>query len=192
MGNTVSNPFARKQEVTIMVCGLDNSGKSSIVSYLQPTDVGKEVIYIKPTVGFSLEKFTKYHYNWSCWDMSGFGRYRHLWSHYYQYVQGLIFVIDVTDKARIAVAKDELTKVLDHPDIIRSKTPILIFYNKNDEPANKKMHVTQVDKILHLNNTAKLKSPVHITECSALRGTNIDEGLRWLIDTIEMSAAADK
>ena len=124
--------------------------------------------------------------------MSGFGRYRHLWNHYYQYSQGIIFVIDVTDKARIAVAKDELTKVLDHPDVVRNKTPILVFYNKSDEPSNKKMHMTQVDKILHLNNTSKLKSPIHITECSALRGTNIDEGLRWLIDTIELKQENEK
>ena len=54
------------------------------------------------------------------------------------------------------------------------------------------MHMTQVDKILHLNNTSRLKSPIHITECSALRGTNIDEGLRWLIDTIEMKQENEK
>ena len=192
MGNSVSAPFTKNSEVTVMICGLDNSGKSSIVSYLQPTDISKEVIYITPTCGFALEKFKKFRYDWSCWDMSGFGRYRHLWNHYYQYSQGIIFVIDVTDKARIAVAKDELTKVLDHPDVVRNKTPILVFYNKSDEPSNKKMHMTQVDKILHLNNASKLKSPIHITECSALRGTNIDEGLRWLIDAIEMKQENEK
>ena len=46
MGNSVSAPFTKNSEVTVMICGLDNSGKSSIVSYLQPTDISKEVIYI--------------------------------------------------------------------------------------------------------------------------------------------------
>ena len=174
--------------MTVMICGLDNSGKSSIVSYLKPTDISKEVIFINPTVGFTLEKFTKYHYKWSCWDMSGFGRYRHFWCHYFQYVEGIIFVVDVTDKARVAVAKDELTKVLDHADVVRNKTPVLVLYNKIDA-AQKRMSSVQISKILHLNNKAKLKSPVQVQDCSALRGTGIDEGVRWLVDAIEMKGA---
>ena len=68
------------------------------------------------------------------YDMSGQGRYRNLWEHYYRFenpsllenlfifflpvlnstVDAIIFVIDSSDRLRIAVAKDELETMLQH------------------------------------------------------------------------------
>ena len=47
--------------------------------------------------------------------MSGQGRYRNLWEHYYKECQGIIFVVDSSDKLRMVVAKDELDMLLQHP-----------------------------------------------------------------------------
>ena len=38
--------------------------------------------------------------------MSGQGRYRNLWEHYYRDCQGIIFVVDSSDRLRMVVAKD--------------------------------------------------------------------------------------
>ena len=46
--------------------------------------------------------------------MSGQGRYRNLWEHYYKEVGGVIFCIDSTDKLRMCVAKDELEALINH------------------------------------------------------------------------------
>lgn len=62
--------------------------------------------------------------------MSGQGRYRNLWEHYYADVQAIIFVIDSTDKFRMVVAKEELQTLLNHDDIKRSSAPILFYANK--------------------------------------------------------------
>jgi|EP00945_MAST-04E_sp_MAST-4E-sp1_P002420 small GTP-binding protein len=189
MGN-VSSVFGGSVKVNAMMIGLDNSGKSTIVSYLKPTDTEKNVTYINPTVGFQLETFRKFGHSWNLWDMSGMGRYRHMWPHYYQYVQGIIFVVDATDKPRVSVAKDELSKVLEHPDVARSKCPVLILYNKSDM-MEKKMSSTQISKILHLSNTSKLNNPVQTFECTALKGGGIDEGFRWLLEAIRVKHDAD-
>lgn len=45
-------------------------------------------------------------------DMSGAGRYRNLWERYYRDAQAVIFVVDTSDKLRMAVAKDELEMML--------------------------------------------------------------------------------
>ena len=190
MGN-ISSAFNSSVKLNVMIVGLDNSGKSTIVSYMKPTDIEKNVTYINPTVGFQLESFQKFGHNWSLWDMSGMGRYRHIWPHYYQYVQGIIFVVDATDKPRISVAKDELSKILEHPDVTRSKCPILILYNKSDM-VEKKMSSTQISKILHLSNTSKLKNPVQAFECAALKGGGIDEGFRWLMEAIRIKHDAEE
>ncbi len=47
--------------------------------------------------------------------MSGQGRYRNLWEHYYKECQGVVFVVDSSDKLRMVVAKDELDMLLQHP-----------------------------------------------------------------------------
>lgn len=62
--------------------------------------------------------------------MSGQGRYRSLWEHYYSDVQAIIYVVDSTDRIRMCVAKEELEQLLSHEEIKRTKAPILFFANK--------------------------------------------------------------
>jgi len=69
---------------------------------------------VVPTVGFSVEEFTRNGLTFTVFDMSGQGRYRNLWEHYYKEVGGIIFCIDSTDKLRMCVAKDELESLLAH------------------------------------------------------------------------------
>lgn len=40
------------------------------------------------------------------------GRYRDLWAAHAAHVHGVIFVVDVTDRGRIAVAREELHAIL--------------------------------------------------------------------------------
>jgi len=74
---------------------------------------------IVPTIGFSIETFTKSKLNLTVIDMSGQGRYRDLWEHYYADVDAVIFVVDSSDKIRTCVAKDELEQMLNHKGIIK-------------------------------------------------------------------------
>lgn len=45
------------------------------------------------------------------------GTYRSLWETYYRETEAVIFVVDSTDKIRMAVAKDELEALLKHADV---------------------------------------------------------------------------
>ena len=47
-----------------------------------------------PTVGFSVEEFAKGNLGFTVFDMSGQGRYRNLWEHYYKDVGGVIQCLD--------------------------------------------------------------------------------------------------
>jgi ADP-ribosylation factor-like protein 6 len=62
--------------------------------------------------------------------MSGQGRYRNLWEHYYTDVEAIIFVLDSTDRLRMCVAKEELIQLLTHDDIKKTRAPVLFFSNK--------------------------------------------------------------
>jgi ADP-ribosylation factor-like protein 6 len=85
---------------------------------------------ITPTVGFQVEEFTKNSINFTVYDMSGQGRYRSLWEHYYTDVEAVIFVLDSTDRLRMCVAKEELTQLLSHEEIKKTRAPVLFFANK--------------------------------------------------------------
>ena len=87
-----------------------------------------------PTVGFAVETFTKDNLGFTVFDMSGQGRYRNLWEHYYPECAGIIFCVDSTDKIRMCVAKDELESMLAEKNIKERSVPILFFANKMDLP----------------------------------------------------------
>jgi ADP-ribosylation factor-like protein 6 len=61
-------------------------------------------------------------------ELSGAGKYRNLWEHYYKDAQAIIFVIDCSDKLRMCVVKEELQAMLQHKDT--SNVPTLFFANK--------------------------------------------------------------
>jgi GTPase SAR1 family protein len=44
--------------------------------------------------------FTDRNVGFTAFDMSGQGRYRNLWEHYYKECQGIVFVVDSSDKVR--------------------------------------------------------------------------------------------
>jgi ADP-ribosylation factor-like protein 6 len=109
-----------KRKVNVLFVGLDNSGKSTIISRLK-TDQVMQVIKrqssideIPPTVGFTVEKFSKSKLSFTAFDMSGQGKYRDLWEHYFLDTDSIVFVIDSSDKMRISVCKDELDTLLKH------------------------------------------------------------------------------
>ncbi len=108
---------------------------------------------IVPTVGFSVEEFQKNGLQFTIFDMSGQGRYRNLWEHYYKDVGGSIFVIDSTDRIRMCVAKDELESMLG--DSVLRNVPLLFFANKMDRPTATShvecVQVLELDKICCAN-----------------------------------------
>ena len=118
--------------------------------------VATEVV---PTVGFTVEEFSKDGIDFTVFDMSGQGRYRNLWEHYYKDVAGIMFCIDSTDAIRMCVAKDELDTLLSHADL--KCVPILFFANKMDLPTAKQpvecVQLLELDKITD--------KPWHIGEC---------------------------
>lgn len=111
-----------KRNVNILVIGLDNSGKTTILNQLKSQEV--QSMTIVPTVGYNVEKFTNANFTFTAFDMSGQSKYRNLWENYYKNVQGIIFVVDSVDRLRVAVARDELWILLDHKDVMHKKVSI--------------------------------------------------------------------
>merc|ERR1711990_280585 len=100
MGIAFAKLFARlisKKEMRILMVGLDAAGKTTV---LYKFKLGEGVTTI-PTVGFNVEEVTYKNLRMTVWDIGGQDRIRKLWCHYYVGTQGLIFVVDSSDRDRI-------------------------------------------------------------------------------------------
>lgn len=80
-------------------------------------------------------------------DVGGQDKIRPLWRHYYTGTQGLIFVVDSTDRDRIDEARHELHKIVNDREM--RDVIILVFANKQDLPDGKSLRWT----IFNLNFT---------------------------------------
>ncbi|XP_059090975.1 ADP-ribosylation factor-like protein 6 isoform X1 [Tigriopus californicus] len=124
---------------------------------------------------------TDHNVGFTAFDMSGQGRYRNLWEHYYKDCQGIVFVVDSSDKLRMVVAKDELDMLLQHPDIRSRKIPILFFANKMDQ--RESMSSVKVSQTLGLERI--MDKPWHICASNAVTGEGLHEGVEWLTGQIK-------
>ena len=169
-------PPSPRSQVNILIVGLDNSGKTSIIEKmkLQSGKSGAAPSEVTPTVGFSVDEFSKGSLSFTVFDMSGAGRYRNLWEQHYREAKAIIFVVDSADKLRLCVAKDELDAMLASGDL-RGK-PFLIFANKMDIPSA----LSPVDLAQGLALDDIHEHPWQIVPSNALDGTGLQEGVDWL------------
>ncbi|GMI32744.1 hypothetical protein TrCOL_g5736 [Triparma columacea] len=167
-----------RQEVRILVIGLDNSGKTTLINHIKPGSTS--TFEVTPTVGYNVEEFSKNNLNFTVFDMSGEGRYRNLWEHYYESVQAIIYVVDSTDNLRLCVASDELQSLLSHPSLSSRPCPLLFFANKMDVPGS----LTPVEVMTGMQLDEIRDRPWHITASNALTGTGVEEGVGWLSEKI--------
>ena len=89
--------------------GLDNAGKTTVLYKLK---LG-EVLTTLPTIGFNVETVEYKNISFTVWDVGGQTKIRHLWQHYFQDTQGLIYVVDSNDPSRIDESREELQRVLE-------------------------------------------------------------------------------
>ena len=173
----------RKREANVIIVGLDNSGKSTIINQLKSSDTRQHDIV--PTIGFNVEKFATKTLSFTVFDMSGQGRYRNLWEHYYNECDAIIFVMDSSDKLRVSVAKDELDMLLQHKDISSRRIPILFYANKMD--LRDSMSSVKSSSLLQLELIAD--KPWHICASNARTGEGLVEGVNWLTDQLKDALA---
>jgi len=177
MGLALSKVWARmfsKQEMRILMVGLDAAGKTTILYKLK---LG-EVVTTIPTIGFNVETVEYKNISFTVWDVGGQDKIRPLWRHYYQNTQGLIFVVDSNDRDRIEDAREELTKMLNEDEM--RDAVLLVFANKQDLP--NAMAAAEVTDKLGLHNMRNRQW--FIQSACATTGDGLYEGLDWLSRTL--------
>lgn len=176
MGLAISKLFDRlfgKKEMRILMLGLDAAGKTTILYKLKLGEVVSSV----PTIGFNVETVEYKNIKFTVWDVGGQDKIRLLWRHYYQNTQGLIFVVDSSDKDRVDIAREELQRMLGEEEL--RDAILLVFANKQD------MGVMSVPEITERLGLHSLKGrDWFIQGTCALTGDGLYDGLDWLSKTV--------
>ena len=86
-----------EKEARILILGLDNSGKTTILKRLSDEDIST----ITPTQGFNVKSLVQNDLNLNVWDIGGQKSIRPYWRNYFDHTDALIYVIDSSDQKRM-------------------------------------------------------------------------------------------
>ncbi|RCI09914.1 hypothetical protein L249_8398 [Ophiocordyceps polyrhachis-furcata BCC 54312] len=186
-----------KKEIRILILGLDNAGKTTILYRLKFAQIG-EVVTTIPTIGFNVESVSYQNLNFNVWvrlggklertrnetrltcwqDLGGQTSIRPYWRCYYANTAAVIFVVDSTDIERLQTAAEELAAMLNEEEL--KDAALLVFANKQDQPGAK--GAGEISEALRLGELRDRNWS--IMACSAVDGSGVNEGMDWLVQTV--------
>lgn len=166
----------------IVLLGIDNAGKTSIMRYLKKRGKLPDDTPPMPTVGFSTS--TIVHHvgrdvlEITCFDVGGQHKMRELWPQYCHATNGLLVVVDSNDHDRIPEVKRELTRLISIVDL--SNASVLLLANKQDQP-----HAISPQEVAARLGLADMPlAQWHVAGTVGIDGTGIDAGFDWLASTL--------
>merc|ERR1712110_692773 len=171
--NILKKMKKQDKEARILVLGLDNAGKTTILKKLSEEDIS----HIMPTQGFNIKSLVQDGVKLNVWDIGGQKTIRPYWSNYFESSDALVYVIDSSDRRRLEESGQELRELLAEDKL--GGLPVLIFANKQDllqaVPAN------EISDCLNLSAISDRQCTIQA--CSAKGGTGLQEGMEWIVTT---------
>merc|ERR1712061_295731 len=159
------------QEARILMLGLDNAGKTTILKQMSQEDIS----HVMPTQGFNIKSLVQDGFKLNVWDIGGQKTIRPYWSNYFESSDALVYVIDSSDRRRLEESGQELRELLAEDKL--AGIPVLIFANKQDL-----LQATPADEISEALNLVSIADRTWtIQACSAKDGNGLQEGMEWLV-----------
>nr|CCC93673.1 ADP-ribosylation factor-like protein [Trypanosoma congolense IL3000] len=170
----------KMKRVTLGTFGIDNAGKTTIISALGGT-IEKNPT---PTVGFTPSRFKTDKYDLCIFDLGGAASFRGIWVHYFHDCHGFMFVIDsAAGDAGVEEALNALRGLAEHK-YVRGK-PILVLANKKDLENSRGTGVVPEGLLSELFENV---SPYRlVASCGIEEDPELEEGVEWLLKTIDDS-----
>ena len=167
-----------KPPVRTLVCGLDATGKTTLLYKLVGGDGFKTDT---PKPGFQVEMATCGGVELVVWDVGGSDTYRpDTETPLFDGAHAIIFFVDASDRDRLEAAAAELHRILKHDKLYG--LPLLVLLNKQDK--ENAMKAPEVYSGLSLGRVAPERR-MHIQPCCALNLDGITDGLDWLAEAVK-------
>ena len=164
----------KEKEIRLLMLGLDNAGKTTIVKKFNAEDVD----LISPTLGFNIKTLHFNGFKLNIWDVGGQTSLRSYWRNYFEETDGLIWVVDSSDRARLNDCKKELHLLLQQERLAGAS--LLVFANKQDIAGALTQH--EIRDVLSLDDITSRHW--RIAACSGYTGAGLLDGVDWVVKDI--------
>ncbi|KAH7919953.1 P-loop containing nucleoside triphosphate hydrolase protein [Leucogyrophana mollusca] len=197
--------LTRKEEFSIIIIGLDGAGKTtllenikSLYNHTPPPQPSK----IAPTVGQNLGKISLPSTILNFFDLGGQRGIRSIWHRYYDECHAVAYVLDASDRERLAEGWEVFDSVLSSPQTLN--VPLLLLANKQDAPHA--LSVTEIrndyqDWDQRRRDSARRRpdfapdeerrreriASLDVMGISALEGRGVPEAVDWLFLRVQNS-----
>merc|ERR1719291_1249619 len=163
----------QEKEARILMLGLDNAGKTTILKKMSEEDIS----HIMPTQGFNIKSIVQDGFKLNVWDIGGQKSIREYWSNYFDNSDALIYVIDSSDTKRLEESSKELQALLAEDKL--ANIPVLVFANKQD--LVNAATPEDITAALYQHWGSIGSRTWNIQACSAKDGTGLQEGMEWVV-----------
>mmetsp|Transcript_12406 Transcript_12406/g.18796 ORF Transcript_12406/g.18796 Transcript_12406/m.18796 type:complete len:189 (+) Transcript_12406:18-584(+) len=170
------------REVRILVLGLDNSGKTTVLRKLSAEDIQ----HVTPTQGFNVKSLIQSDLKMNVWDVGGQKTIRPYWRNYFESTDALIYVIDSADRRRMEETGIELQQLLEEDKL--SGVPLLIYANKQDLLSA----LSAAELTAGLNLHAIRDRQWIIVPCSAKTGEGLQDGIDFIVEELVETGHSSK
>eukprot|EP01155_Anaeramoeba_flamelloides_P023632 Anaeramoba_flamelloidesa807948_50.p1 GENE.a807948_50~~a807948_50.p1 ORF type:complete len:191 (-),score=31.68 a807948_50:31-570(-) len=159
-----------QKKVRILILGLDSAGKTTILYKLQ---IG-EVVETTPTVGFNMETVERESVKFQAFDLGGQESLRPYWRYYYNDIDGVIYVVDSSDRDRLRTSVKEFQLMLKEDEL--KNAAVLVYANKQDLPDA----ISAESMIEKLDLESERGRKWACMPTCAITGEGLLDGLNWL------------
>jgi len=159
----MENSIKQGKPTKILIMGLDNSGKTSILISLKKNTNILSFFALRPTKGLSIERFEE-DQNIAIWDLGGQKRYRDGYfkdmGKYIKDTSKIVFVIDVQDVKRYSVALEYLRDIIKTLVKYDSIIDFSIYLHKYDPNLEKQDEFKDIDSLIESKLVKEIKNSI--------------------------------
>lgn len=169
----------RERDVRVLVLGLDNAGKTTVVRRLRGADTST----VAPTLGFDISTMLHGGCNVNFWDVGGQQTIRAYWRNYFERTDAIVWVMDAADRARLSDCRDELGVLLEEERL--AGATLLVLANKQDLPGA--LDCDEIADVLGLREAVGLNRHWRVAGCAATKEESqklLRASIDWLVADI--------
>ncbi|MFX0065533.1 MAG: ADP-ribosylation factor-like protein [Candidatus Hermodarchaeota archaeon] len=161
----------------IVMCGLNNAGKTSIALRLQSANFEPPA----PTQLYNIELLSTPLFELSVIDLGGQSAFRRYWSQFVANSSLVLWVIDQTDTSRFDESITEYRKIL---NVIPSdgSVPLVALLNKSDVPTSDE--ITEQGVVKHIIRSLPQNTKWAVFQTSAKTGEGLPQVFQWIQENL--------
>ena len=172
---------ARKQPINIVILGIENAGKTTLLRNISGTKFAETLT----TIGLNVEMLKHKGLDFQAIDVGGQVHFREtLWQYYTTLAKGAIFVFDIFDRSKFTEAK-QWFEYISHR--LSKKAVLMFIANKIDLKDEDDTFLTteEIINMFKLDNVSRYpERSFRIWETSAKTGENVDNAISWMFDKL--------